>query len=142
MAVTFKKMTYVEHNITCLIASMNVRYWEDGELNGENDVDAEMPCKKGDVWALFIDVNTGQITNWDVGNTAKVHYKVCDAGTYILVSDTGHEVISMDGYVPSCLCPNGGGYGDYVIMEIDENGYIKDWKPNFEDFEEYHENNF
>ena len=31
------------------------------------------------------------------------------------------------GYVPECLCPSGEGWGDYMIMHIDENGQIADW---------------
>ena len=33
------------------------------------------------------------------------------------------------------MCPEGGGYGDYIIMKIDENGVIRNWNVNIEDFE-------
>jgi len=32
------------------------------------------------------------------------------------------------------MCPEGEGFGDYIKMVIDENGKIKNWKPDFEDF--------
>ena len=31
------------------------------------------------------------------------------------------------------MCINDNGYGDYIIMTVDENGVIEDWKPNFRD---------
>ena len=34
---------------------------------------------------------------------------------------------SYDGYVPKVMCPVDEGYGDYIIMDIDENGFIQDW---------------
>jgi hypothetical protein len=32
------------------------------------------------------------------------------------------------------MCPKENGYGDYVIMDIDKDGKILNWKPNLEDF--------
>lgn len=34
---------------------------------------------------------------------------------------------SYDGYVPEVMCPKDNGYGDYIIMDIDENGFIQGW---------------
>lgn len=39
-------------------------------------------------------------------------------------------VIDGDGYVPDFLCPKSEGYGDYIIMDIDSNGFIKNWDMN------------
>jgi hypothetical protein len=36
--------------------------------------------------------------------------------------------------VLDCLAINDRGYGDYIIMTIDENGKIKNWKPEFDEF--------
>ena len=33
-------------------------------------------------------------------------------------------------YVPAFLSPKEESYGDYIIMDIDENGKIDNWKPN------------
>ena len=32
-----------------------------------------------------------------------------------------------EGYAPEFMCPKDRGYGDYIIMDIDENDYIQDW---------------
>ena len=40
-----------------------------------------------------------------------------------------------DGYVPDFLCPADSGYGDYMIMDINEEGHIADWnKIDFDDW--------
>lgn len=40
-----------------------------------------------------------------------------------------------DGYVPDFLCPADSGYGDYMIMDINEEGQIADWnKIDFDDW--------
>ena len=44
-------------------------------------------------------------------------------------------IASIDGYVPSIMCPEGEGYGDYVIMEIDGDGRIANWKVDLSEFE-------
>ena len=45
-----------------------------------------------------------------------------------------HYIVNIDGYVPRIMCPEGSGYGDYVIMNIDENGKIDKWKINLDEF--------
>lgn len=70
-----------------------------------------------------------------MGKTASIHYKICDAGTYILLDDNMNEIKSIDGYVPDIMCPEGKGYGDYVIMHVDEKGFIKNWKVVLNEFE-------
>jgi len=109
-----------------LKVSAHVRYWEDGYISKDGinfyeDKNGEMPCRNGDVWEPIIDVRTGQILNWEIGVQARLHYKVCDEGIYTF----GEKV--WDGYVPDFMCPEGGGFGDYIIMNIDENGFIKKW---------------
>ena len=118
-----------------------VRYFEDGEVNGENDITYEdqeqgvkprIPCVEGENWCLDIDAETGVITNWPKGTTAHVHYKVCDCCEIEYFVD-GNKVCDNEsgkcrGYVPDVLCPNGEGWGDYMIMDIDENGQIQNWK--------------
>lgn len=126
-----------------------VRYWEDTEVNGEEDIDfyeskgvgtPMIPCavKVKDKptsniysdhyrWQPIIDVETGNIVNWKKGIRAIVHYKVCDDGTYSFLDKDKKEIIGVDSYVPKVLCPNGEGYGDYIIMIIDNDGFIKGW---------------
>lgn len=123
----------VEVNIKTIHVSAGVRYWEDSIVNGLQD-DEEgslMPCIKDGCWVLEINPDNGQILNWKQGTFADVHYKVCDQCSYSFLDDNG-EVIDavVDEYVPGWLSPKENGYGDYIIMDIDENGFIQKWKFN------------
>jgi len=113
----------------------HVRYWEDGEVNGVEDVDGMLiPCREGDCWCPKIDIHSGQILNWEQGKVASIHYKVCDGGTYKFVDDEGNNIFTLEHtYVPKLLSTGGDGYGDYIIMEIDSNGYIQHWKGDLDD---------
>ena len=133
-----------------------VRYYKDSIVNGENDISWDeqkegvkprMPCvvkREGENikpedswdWSLEIDAEHGVILNWPKGNTAQVHYKVCDDchADYFL---NGKKICDneKDGYVPDFLCPADSGYGDYIIMDINEEGQIADWnKIDFDDW--------
>ncbi len=136
MKTTIKVKKEVE--IKTLVVKAGVRYWEDTEVNGVSDENGDLiPCREGDLWCPIIDIDTGKITNWKQGVSAEVHYKVVDNGSYYLHDEKGESVLSIVyDYVPSILCPKEPGYGDYIIMDIDENGQIKNWKPNIEDFQE------
>jgi hypothetical protein len=72
-------------------------------------------------------METGQILNWQQGNTASVHYKICDGFACCFTDDSSESILDYDGYVPNFMCLKGEPDGDYIIMDIDENGYIKDW---------------
>lgn len=134
-----------------LQAECGVRYWEDGYVNGEEDTDgSRIPCRKGTAadndslgggeWCPVIDVETGTIEGWPQGVSADIHYKVCDAGAYHLLDENREVVKSINGYVPSIMCPEGDGYGDYVIMKIDGTGKIANWKADLSDFEKDDDN--
>lgn len=125
-----------EVDIKILNVYAGVRYWEDATVNGIEDETGELiPCREGDTWILKIDVDTGQILNWTKGTSAEVHYKVCDCCAWTLIGENDHVVASVeDGYVPDTLCPKKNGYGDYIKMDIDENGMIANWKFNIDDF--------
>lgn len=125
-AITINKPT--EFEVKYLIADMGVRYWEDAEVDGVEDADGDLiPLREGDFWRIRIDVDTGIIAGWPNGTSAKTHYKVCDAGVYRLLADDQGVIAERDGYVPSMLAPGGGGYGDYVILNIDGAGRIEGW---------------
>lgn len=119
-----------EVEVTTLSVSAGVRYWEDSVIDGKEDTENGdlIPCKDGESWCPEIDVNTGVITNWRQGTTAAIHYKVCDAGFYTLRDSDGNRISEVEGYVPDCLCPKEEGFGDYIIMDIDENGKIEGWE--------------
>lgn len=133
MKIQFKEVVNKEVQYLKVIA--NVRYWEDAEVNGVEDTEGELiPCREGDSWCPIIDLDNGKITNWKQGTTADIHYKVCDAGTYILCDKDFNTVLSIDGYVPNMMSPKEQGYGDYIKMDVDANGVISKWKVDFRDF--------
>lgn len=117
-----------------LKAYVQPRYWEDAGVNGVIDAGADIPCRNGDMWEVEIDIPSGRILNLTQGVTAYVYFKVCDLGVYELYDEKGRMITSREGYVPKIMYPGDEGYGDYDIMDIDEDGYIKDWEPNFEGF--------
>jgi len=125
-----KIRTKKEVDIKTLVVKAEVRYWEDATVDGVEDDNGNLiPCRSGDLWNPIIDIETGVITNWKQGTKAEVHYKVCDCGSYYLQDGNGDEVLMIeDNYVPSIMCPKEAGYGDYIIMDIDENGKIDKWK--------------
>lgn len=127
-------------------ARCGVRYWEDAEINGVQDSDgSRIPLREGTSadndslgggnWCPTIDLDTGIIENWPAGTTASIHYKVCDDGDYELLDANREVVKAIDGYVPSIMCPEGEGFGDYVIMEIDSDGKIAKWRADLSEFE-------
>ena len=119
-----------------------VRYFEDGTVNGEEDISYDeqvaglmpkMPCsvqvdghKTWEYWCPEIDPEQGKILNWFEGTEADIHYKVCDE-CEITVEKDGKTIKEYDGYVPRFLCPAENGYGDYIIMHVDGDGMIEDW---------------
>ena len=139
----------VDFEAKFLKVDAGVRYWEDAEVNGVRDIDLYeskgagkplMPCavqikdkpeeciySDHYLWRPLIDIETGQIVNWEKGFDANVHYKVCDNFQCEILDADKNVIASYDGYVPSVMCPEDEGYGDYIIMDIDENGFIQGW---------------
>lgn len=134
LTLTVKKQVEVK----TLHVRAKVRYWEDATINGVEDKDGKlMPCRQNEMWCPIIDLETGRITNWETGTLASIHYKVCDAGSYYLKDSEGNTVASIEeDYVPSLLCPEENGYGDYIIMEVNNLGEIRGWEADLSDFEE------
>lgn len=123
--------------VNTLKLKAHVRYWEDSQFNGvEDDNKGSLaPCKINDLWCPVIDVSSGKITNWKLGTTAKIHYKVADGCGYELIDSDSNIILSRDdGYVCRTLNPVENEGGDYIIMNIDKNGFIEDWKFNIVDF--------
>jgi hypothetical protein len=135
MKVTITVRKEVE--VKTLHLEAGVRYWEDTVINGEPDTENGeiIPCKEGKLWKPVIELETGKILNWQQGIKADVHYKVCDNGSYFVKDAEGNTILSIEqGYVPSILFPKKSGYGDYILLDIDENGFIQDWKADLSDF--------
>lgn len=131
-----KKTHKKELKVKTLHVSAGARYFEDSTANGIEDSNHQMPCIKGDYWCPIINIDTGQIINWENGVEADIHYKVCDDGIYTIKDENNNVIITKEGYVPDCLCPDDEGYGDYIIMNINKDGFINKWKPDFEDFKD------
>ncbi len=142
LKVTVKRGAGVKY----LQARCGVRYWEDADVNGEQDDDgSRIPCRKGTAadndrlgggdWCPTIELATGKIEGWPEGTTARIHYKVCDDGDYALLDSNRDVVKAIEGYVPTIMCPDGPGYGDYVIMRVGPDGTIADWRADLSDFE-------
>ena len=118
-----------------LFAKCGVLDWGDAIVNECEDVEgALVPFSNGDYWEPLIELETGVIRNWPKGTTADIHYKVCDDGEYTLLNEDYEHIKTIEGYVPDIMCPEDDGYGDYVIMKIDQDGKIQNWKPTFEEF--------
>ena len=136
MKITISKPT--EFEAVYLKVDAGVRYWEDAEVNGVSDSEnpPTIPCAEfihADNeyrWRPIIDIDNGVITNWKKGFTAQIHYKVCDDGIYTVTDKDGNIIVEHEGYVPSIMCPEDEGYGDYIIMNIDKNGFIQGWRKN------------
>lgn len=143
MKITINKPTDFEAKF--LKVDAGVRYWDDGYINDVEDCDSingspKMPCAEfvGEQyrilrgrkwrWRPLIDIEAGQIVNWTKGTTANVHYKVCDDFQCEILDADKNVITSYEGYVPKVMCPKDNGYGDYIIMDIDENGFIQGWR--------------
>ena len=121
----------VLNQATHLDVEAEVRYWEDAKVNGVEDSDGTLiPGRDGDLWKVRINLADGRIEGWPDDITAKIHYKVCDAGEYWLSRPDGRRVAKWKGdYVPSpFLCHGDNGYGDYIIMTVAGGGAILNYR--------------
>lgn len=144
MKVSVKKV--VEVDAKYLVVNAGVRYWEDGDVNGTEDISYEeqekgatphMPnaVKVGDEyrWVITIDLDNGSILDWPKGVEARVHYKVCDDGIYTLCDENQEVIVEKECYVPKILAfgdRGAYGYGDYIIFSVSPDGVINEWDHN------------
>ena len=99
------------------------------------DVPADLPMMNNEIWHVTIDIDTGKIRNWPQGHATEFHAKVCDGGTYHLLDAKNMVILSIEeGYVPNGILP--GEYGDYLIMQIAEDGTVTNW-PTYIDLGEF-----
>lgn len=126
--------TTIEVEVKTLSVKAGARYWCNATVNGVEDTEGTLiPFRDGEYWCPEIDIDNGVIKDWPAGTTAEIHYKVCDDGTYILRDESGKEVAKKEGYVPNIMSPGDNGYGDYIIMTVDETGKIQDWEIDIDD---------
>lgn len=108
-----------------------VCYWEDSAFNGVEDIDGTLvPFKKGNDWCPIIELDSGKFVDWPAGTDAFIYYKVCDQGNYWLLDENKKRIAKWKGvYVPDdILCIGENGYGDYIIMSVNNQGGIENWK--------------
>lgn len=144
----------VEIDIKTLFVKAHVRYPEDSMIQegpddewAEDDADQpKMPCMeyidcryKGWYWRPVIDLETGRIINWKQGVRASISYKVCDEFECEVKDSNNAIVASYNGYVLNFMAITDEGYGDYIYLDIDENGMIEDWSFTDRDFKEIDE---
>ena len=138
----------VEIDIKTLFVKAHVRYPEDAMIQegpddawGEDDnYQPKMPCisyveckHKGWYWCPVIDLATGRIINWKQGVRASISYKVVDEFDCYITDSDDKIVARYNGYVPSFMAIDDEGYGDYVYLTINEDGYIEHW--SFDEYE-------
>lgn len=129
MKVKMNPSTEVE--ISYIRINAYISYWEDAFVNGVEDdyENPSMPCVNPEkyYWQPFINIETGLIENWQKGVTASTNYKVSDEFECEFLDKEKKIVKSYGGYVPEFMYPNKKGFGDYIILNIDEDGYIQNW---------------
>ncbi len=117
-----------EFDLSVIEYRCHVRYWDDASFNGVEDCEEGLlnPFKEDDEFVIQIDAETGVIRNWTKGLTAKIHYKTCDRNSFSFHAGSDCEFLTIeDQYVPDFM-PNEH-YGDYVILNIDQDGSISNW---------------
>lgn len=122
----FKIWKQVEIEVVFVEVHLPVRY-------GEEDIPNDFPLRTGDMWNAVIEMSTGKILDWPIGQEGSLSLKVCDEGVYVLFDAEQQELARKQDYVPSCVP---GRYGDYVELEINEHGYVTNW-PKSPDIDEF-----
>ena len=115
----FEKQVIQEINVKFIDIVAPVRY-------GEEDIPNDFPGRVGDTWMARVEIETGKIVDWTNGVAADFSMKVVDEGSYHLIDENNNSVASIEeDYVPNGVIP--GEYGDYIEMEINEQGVITNW---------------
>lgn len=140
-----KVLLPIEVDALVMNVCANVRFVEDAEINvnGSWDWDdannPQMPClerkKNGWDWKPLICLESGKILNWTLGVEARLSYKVCDEFSCTIENNTS-VVHRYEGYVPDFFGITDENYGDYIYIDIDENGHIKNWRFTENEFEQ------
>lgn len=101
----------------------------------EEDIPNDFPLREGDVWKGTVDLDTHRILEWPRGKTGSMHMKVCDEGIYTLQTADLKTVAVRKDYCPNKVIP--GEWGDYIELEIAEDGTITNWPehPSLAEFE-------
>lgn len=136
-----------------LFVRAHICHCDNASVNGSNDISdenmklgvaARIPCMNIEdgnyYWTPIIDITTGQIINWRKGTTAITYYKVVDECALMYETPDGVQSEWDKDYVPDFLCLDEIGYGDYMYLSIDADGFIDGW--NDSDAKDYVKSNF
>lgn len=96
---------------------------------GTEDIPDDFPLRAGDQWKGTVDLNTRKIREWPEGESGDLSMKVCDMGTYRLLSGANEVACREEDYVPDCIP---GSYGDYIELEIQQDGTVSNWNADAE----------
>lgn len=147
----------VEIDIKSIHVNARVRYPEDAMIKEDLDDawceddpnEPNMPCMEyvenrysGWYWKPIIDIKTGKILNWRQGVRALISYKVCDEFECTVKDSSDAIVASYNGYVLNFMAITDEGYGDYIYLDVNEEGYIENWsfdEYDFKKLDEYYE---
>lgn len=126
MKATIKVKKEIE--IKYVQLNVSVRYEDE-------DMPFDFPFRDGEMWNPLIDIDKGQIVDFEYHERWPLHMKVTDSGSYYLLDENKEVVLKIeDDYVPNSLIP--GSYGDYIEINILTDGKIENWylKPSIKDF--------
>lgn len=89
----------------------------------------------GDTIAFTIDLKgrEASIRGWE-GKAQEIHTKVCDCCSVYLLNFTYEVAKRENNYVPGFM--PGNHYGDYLILNIADDGKITNWNATAKDFVE------
>lgn len=88
---------------------------------------------------MRINVDTGQVVNWPkkLGRMSFMNIKIVDSGVYVLLDDKDNVIVVKEEYVPDCLQIEDNGYDDYFEFNVNDKGYVENWKFDKEDYQEF-----
>ena len=117
----------------------NVDDWDTSTVTDNDGNPQGTPFVSGGMWHPTIRIEDGYVMNWPTGLIASFFYKVCDRGSYYLLDANKNRLASIENdYVPSdFLCHGDNGYGDYIIFNVDEYGFIVNYKKPYIDEDDW-----
>lgn len=123
MRVKFKRMVEIEHDARYLVIIIPV---------DDDDMPANYPGRDDDEWRAVVDVDSGILMTetfcpWPSGYALDLQAKPRDSGTYKVLAENGELIAQVEQeYVPGWIP---GDYGDYICLNIGDDGKVANWCP-------------
>lgn len=123
-------MVRQEVDFNVLEVMVPIRDREGFIINGVECEDGSLvPFSEGDNWCPRIDLDEGEVIGWPSNAEADIQAYVGDAGSYYLIDECEGYMESFEEVaVPRMLS---GGTRNSIVMKIDKDGKIANWKPSF-----------